>query len=185
MDDSQAVRCLKNGDIGGLEILVSRYQRKAVQTAFLITHDPQLAEDVAQDTFVRVYQRIQYFDESRPFVPYLLRSVVNAALNAAEKDSRWVQFGVGADVQQVAELLTEAVSVEERAEYSRLKGEVFQALAALPPRQRAAIVQRYYLGMNEKEMAENLAAAPGTVKWLLNAARQRLRDLLHSERSAE
>jgi DNA-directed RNA polymerase specialized sigma24 family protein len=39
--------------------------------------------------------------------------------------------------------------------------------------------------MNEKEMAESLSAAPGTVKWLLNAARERLRSLLHSERSAE
>jgi RNA polymerase sigma-70 factor (ECF subfamily) len=55
----------------------------------------------------------------------------------------------------------------------------------LPPRQRAAIVQRYYLEMSEKEMAEALEAPPGTVKWLLNAARARLRALLGSERMAE
>src|SRR5512133_2673359 len=108
MDDSQAICRLKNGDIGGLEILVARYQRKAVQTAYLITHDEQLAEDVAQETFVRVYQRIQHFDEARPFGPYLLRCVANAALNATEKTARWVQFGAGADVQQIAELLAEA-----------------------------------------------------------------------------
>jgi RNA polymerase sigma-70 factor (ECF subfamily) len=46
------------------------------------------------------------------------------------------------------------------------------------------IVQRYYLEMSEKEMAESLQAAPGTVKWLLNAARARLRGLL-GERNAE
>jgi DNA-directed RNA polymerase specialized sigma24 family protein len=45
-------------------------------------------------------------------------------------------------------------------------------------------VQRYFLEMSEKEMAEQLEAAPGTVKWLLNAARTRLRSLL-SERSVE
>lgn len=185
MDDLQAIRRLKNGDIGGLEILVARYQHKAVQTAYLITHDEQLAEDVAQDTFVRVYQHIRYFDETRPFVPYLQRCVANAALNASLKTTRWVQFGVGIDVEQVAELLTEAVSVEEQVDYTRLKGEIASALASLPPRQRAAIVQRYYLGMNEKEMAESLCAAPGTVKWLLNTARQRLRSLLRPERSAK
>ncbi len=185
MDDAQAIRRLKDGDIGGLEILVIRYQSKAVQTAYLITHDEQLAEDVAQETFVRVYQRIRHFDEGRPFAPYLLRSVANAALNATQKTSRWVQFGAGTDVQHVAELLTEAASVEEQAEYARLKWEIALALEALSPRQRAAIVQRYYLGMSEKEMAEALSAAPGTVKWLLNTARQRLRDLLHPERSAE
>jgi RNA polymerase sigma-70 factor (ECF subfamily) len=185
MDDSHAIRRLKNGDIGGLEILVTRYQHKAVQTAYLITHDEQLAEDVAQETFVRMYQRIRHFDEDRPFGPYLLRSVANAALNAAETGARWMQFGAGTDVERVAELLAEAVSVEEQAEYARLKGEIARALAALPPRQRAAIVQRYYLGMSEKEMAESLSAAPGTVKWLLNTARHHLRSLLRPERSAE
>jgi RNA polymerase sigma-70 factor (ECF subfamily) len=185
MDDLQAIRLLKSGEMTGLEILVARYQRKAVQTAYLITHDEQLAEDVAQETFVRLYQHMGRYDEARPFAPYLLRSVANAALNAVEKTARWVQFGAGTDVQRVAELLSEAGSVEEQAEYARLRDEVARALAELPPRQRAAIVQRYYLGMSEQEMAETLAAAPGTVKWLLNAARARLRGLLHLERSVE
>lgn len=185
MDDSQAVRRLKEGDIGGLEALVSRYQDRAVQTAFLITHDQQLAEDAAQETFVRLYQRIHRFDETRAFAPYLLRSVVNTALNAAEKTERWVQYGAGADVEQVALLLAEAVSVEEQVEYARLKAEILRALACLPPRQRAVIVQRYYLGMTEREMAESLSAPAGTIKWLLNTARQRLRDLLHQERSTK
>ncbi len=185
MDDSQAIRRLKNGDIGGLEILVTRYQRKAVQTAYLITHDEQLAEDVAQDTFVRVYQRIAHFDESRPFGPYFLRSVANAALNAAEKTRRWMQFGAGTDVQRVAELLAASESVEEQVEVARLKAEVACSLATLPPRQRAVIVQRYYLGMDEKEMAESLSVAPGTIKWLLSIARERLRGLLRPQRSIE
>lgn len=190
MDDTQAVRRLKDGDIGGLEALVARYQQKAVQAAYLITHDEQLAEDVVQDTFVRLYQRIRYFDETRPFGPYLLRSVANAALNAAEKTARWVQIGAGTDVERVGELLRVAAvcdtaSVEEQVEYARIKAEIAQALAVLPPRQRTVIVQRYYLGMSEKEMAESISAAPSTVKWLLNAARQRLRAILRPERSAE
>jgi RNA polymerase sigma-70 factor (ECF subfamily) len=185
MDDIEAIRRLKSGDIGGLEILVARYQQKAVQTAYLITHDEQLAEDVAQDTFVRIYQGIRRVDETRPFAPYLLRSVVNNALNAGEKTARWVQIGAGTDIESVVDLLLQAASTEEAAEAARLKGEVAAALKALPPRQRAVIVQRYYLGMSEKEMAESLSAAPGTVKWLLNNARIRLRGLLGAERSAE
>ncbi|MDP1779334.1 MAG: sigma-70 family RNA polymerase sigma factor, partial [Anaerolineales bacterium] len=88
MDDLQAIQRLKDGDIGGLEYLVARYQSKAVRAAFLITHDETLAEDVVQDTFVRIYHRISHFDLSRPFEPYLLRSVVNAALNVAQKADR-------------------------------------------------------------------------------------------------
>jgi RNA polymerase sigma-70 factor (ECF subfamily) len=187
MDDLQAIRRLKSGDAGGLEILVTRYQRKAVQTAFLITHDEQLADEVVQETFVRLYQHIRHFDESRPLGPYLLRSVANAALNAAKKTRRWVQIGAGNDtiVEAVAELLSEATSLEDQAEYHALRERIFKAMQSLSPRQRAVIVQRYYLGMSEKEMAESASVAPGTIKWWLNSARASLRHLLHPERSPE
>jgi RNA polymerase sigma-70 factor (ECF subfamily) len=55
---------------------------------------------------------------------------------------------------------------------------VIAAVQALPPDQRAAIVLRYYLDLSEAEMAERLDCPPGTVKWRLHAARQRLRTLL-------
>ena len=66
-----------------------------------------------------------------------------------------------------------------------LKWQISEALAKLPPRQRAVIVQRYYLEMSETEMAETLDAPRGTVKWLLNVARNRLRSLLGTERTTE
>jgi RNA polymerase sigma-70 factor (ECF subfamily) len=185
MNDIEAISRLKNGDIGGLEFLVNRYQRKAIQTAYLITHDEQIAEDVAQDTFVRIYQFIHKFDERRPFEPYLMRSVINSALNASRKTIRWVQYGAGDDVEIFVDLLLQAASAEELAEKVRLKEEVVNALKTLSPRHRAVIVQRYFLNMNEKEMAESLSVAPGTIKWLLNNARNHLRSLLGLERNAK
>src|SRR5512143_3056045 len=53
MEELQAIRRLKNGDIGGLECLIARYQARALRTAFLITHDEALAEDIVQDVFVQ------------------------------------------------------------------------------------------------------------------------------------
>ena len=82
-------------------------------------------------------------------------------------------------------LLARGDSVETQIEYAQLQSKTLDALFKLPPRQRAVIVQRYYLEMSEKEMAETLDIAPGTVKWLLNAARSRLRSMLGVERSAE
>ena len=67
MDDLQAIRRLKGGDIGGLEALVTHYQVKAVRVAFLILHDEALAEDVFQDVCIRLFQRIHQYDEKRPF----------------------------------------------------------------------------------------------------------------------
>ena len=184
MEDLQAIRRLKRGDIGGLEYLIARYQGKALRTAFLITHDEPLAEDVVQDVFVRFYQRARYFDEARPFEPYFLRSVVNAALNCIEREKKGRSF-TNEDVSELENLLERAASVEEQAEFNALKRQITESLAELPPRQRAVIVQRYYLEMSEKEMAEVLDTPPGTVKWLLNIARARLRVLLGSERMAE
>ena len=183
MDDRQSIHRMKSGDIGGLELLVRRYQVKAVRAAFLVTQDAALSEDVVQETFVRLFQHIHHFDESRPFEPYLMRSVVNAALNAIRQDRK--STSLDADPVLLENLLEQAASVEAQVESAQLADEVLLALSELSPRQRAVIVQRYYLEMSECEMAQTLDAAPGTIKWLLNAARTRLRKLLGAERSAE
>jgi RNA polymerase sigma-70 factor, ECF subfamily len=185
MDELQAIRRLKNGEIGGLEILITRYQAKAVRTAYLVTQNEPMAEDVVQEAFVRFYQRARYFDEARPFEPYFLRSVVNLALNTLEKEHAAARFNEEWEASGLQNLLARAVSVEAQVEYAQLQTEIARALQNLSPRQRAAVVLRYYLEMSEKEMTEALAIAPGTVKWLLNAARSRLRALLRPERTAE
>jgi len=184
LEDLQAIRRLKRGDIGGLECLIARHQRKALLTAFLITHDEPMAEDVVQEVFVRFYERAKYFDEARPFEPYFMRSIVNAALNCIEREKKGRSF-TEEDTSELESLLEQAASVEAQVEFNTLKWQITEALANLPPRQRAVIVQRYYLEMSEKEMSEALDSPPGTVKWLLNAARARLRSLLGSERMAE
>ena len=176
MDDTQAIRRLKRGDLGGLEILMEQYQVKAARAAFLITHDESIAQDVVQETFIRICERIHQFDESRPFEPYLIRSTIHATLNAVRGSGKFTSLED--ESGEVENLLDRAASVESQVESTQLQSEILNALSKLSPRQRAVIVQRYYLEMSEQEMALALDAAPGTVKWLLNAARERLRHLL-------
>ena len=180
MDEITAIRRIKAGDFGGLEYLMERYQVKATRAAFLITRDTARAEDTVQDVFLRIFQHPNRFDESRPFEPYLMRSVINSALNVCRDEKHFVSLE--ANVESVERLISHVASVESQMEYSQIKSEIMNALGQLPPRQRAAIVQRYYLDMSEKEMALALDAAPGTVKWLLNSARANLRDMLKKER---
>jgi len=176
MDDLQAIRRLKHGDLGGLEILMQRYQVKAARVAFLITYDESVAQDIVQETFVRIYQKIHQFDESRQFEPYLIRSVIHTAINVVRGNGKFTSLDDESD--EIKNLLDRAISVESQVESIQLQHEILDALSRLSPRQRAVIVQRYYLDMSEKEMALTLDAAPGTVKWLLNAARERLRQML-------
>src|SRR5690349_2476759 len=92
MEERQAIRRLKIGDISGLEALVEAYQVRAVHTATLITRDPGLAQDVAQSAFMHVYERIDQFDSDRPFAPWFFRIVSNLALNALRRGSRTISL---------------------------------------------------------------------------------------------
>lgn len=181
MDDSQAIQKLKKGDISGLEFLIARYQVRAFRTAVLILHDEGLAEDVVQDTFLNIYRNIRHFDEDRPLEPYLMRSITNTALNIARKASRQMAWDEEIEPLVLERLLQKASVTDDPIEYYHVKQEIYSALAKLNPRERVAIIERYYLEMSEKEMATRHAIAPGTIKWLLNSARNRLRSLIRTE----
>jgi RNA polymerase sigma-70 factor (ECF subfamily) len=183
MQNDQTIRAaimrMKRGDIGGLAVLVERYQLKAVRTAVLITRDRALAEDVVQNTFLRLYQRIAQFDHTRPFEPYLMRSVVNAAVGACRRDARAFSLdaatGNTEDSPDFGDFLTDtAPAPESEAEAAELRQAIREALQRLTPEQRAVIVARYYLDLSEREMADVLDAPPGTIKWRLHEARRRL-----------
>ena len=179
MDEREAIDRLKKGDVGALEALVRRHHARAGRAAYLIVRDHALAEDVAQGAFVRAYEGIGTFDASRPFGPWFMRIVVNEAVGAARGRERLASYeGAGAPASWLAD---PAAGPPELAEEAEERRRVWAALAKLPPAQRAAIVQRYYLGMSEAEMGENAARPPGTIKSRLHAARRGLSRLLRSQ----
>lgn len=184
MDEQEAIQRLRRGDPGGLEPLVHCYQVQAIRTAFLITRDAGLAQEIVQESFLRAYRSIRGFDGRRPFGPWFMRSVVNATLKAMKRSERLFELDPGGDEGILAELTAQAEAVESQVESAELSQRIWDALERLSPRQRAVIVQRYFLEMSEKEMAAEGGTAVGTIKWLLNAARERLRRLL-VERSDE
>ncbi|MCZ2127692.1 MAG: sigma-70 family RNA polymerase sigma factor [Anaerolineales bacterium] len=183
LDEQEAINLLKQKDISGLEFLAMRYQTKAIRAAYLIVRDPSLAEDVAQDAFIQVFHSIRGFDASRPFEPWFMRIVVNAAIKKAKKLSKQINF-VDESEAFFESLISNFESAEEQVISLETKNQIWEAMRKLSPRQRAVIVQRYFLEMSEKEMAQESGAAAGTIKWLLSAARQKLKTLL-AERSDE
>lgn len=190
---SAAIRRLKHGDIGGLAWLVERYQVRAVRTAYLVTYDRALAEDVVQAAFLRVYEKIHLFDSARPFEPWFTRIVVNASVAAAKKHQRTLSLDVplqsaphhsngsdaGGNGFSFAELLADdGTQPEKLVEDGEIRNAIREALATLTSDQRAVVVLRYYLGYSEQELAAELNVAQGTVKWRLHAARKQLGVLL-------
>jgi RNA polymerase sigma-70 factor (ECF subfamily) len=178
MDERRAIERLKGGDPGGLESLIKAHQVMAVRAAYLICRDRPLAEDVVQGAFVKAYERIETFDGRRPFGPWFTRMVVNDAIKAASRRERTTRHEGGSPDALLEDPGTSPHDLLEEAEERR---RVWAALAKLPPAQRAAVVQRYYLGMSEAEMAGNEDSPPGTIKWRLHAARRRLSKLLRPQ----
>ncbi len=176
MDEETAIQRLKAGDCQGLEFLVLRYQVKALRVANLITRDLPLAEDVVQDCFLGLIRAIRTFDQQRPFEPWFMRSVVHAATRAAQQQAREVY--PASEDDWFEQLFGNTRSAEDEVQALEDQQRVLDALQKLSPRQRAVLVQRYFLGWSEKEMVTELGISAGTVKWLLNAARNRLRSLL-------
>jgi RNA polymerase sigma-70 factor (ECF subfamily) len=184
MDEQEAVRRLKKGDSGGLEYLVLAHQVRAIRMAYLITGDRGLAEEVVQEAFLRAYRSIGTFDPDRPFEPWFLRSVVNASVRLVKRAKREVALERPEAEQAFQRMAAQLDSPDAQLEAAETERAVREALDGLSLRQRAVIVQRYFLGMSEAEMASESGTAAGTIKWLLNAARRRLRGVL-AERSDE
>lgn len=189
MNEKTAIKRMRSGDIGGLADLVHRYEVDAVRTAYLITRDRALAEDVVQSMFLRVFQRIEQYDTARPFAPWFMRIVVNAAIQAARRHQRHVSLddsvpGTASDLTFADLLPDRSPGPDAEAERAELRQTVWDALGQLTPEQRAAVVLRYYLDLSDDEISDQLSVAPGTVRWRLHAARKHLRVLLwRSERS--
>ncbi len=179
MDEQEAIGRLQAGDLSGLETLVHAYQRSALRVAYAITRDAALAEDIAQDAFLHAYERIGQFDAGRPFGPWFLRSVANAALRTMARRRRQLPLE-GETAHGGITLASADPGPAQWVEQAETSEELWQALGQLSPRLRAAVILRYYVGLSEVEAAEQLACAQGTIKWRLSAARRRLRQVLHA-----
>jgi RNA polymerase sigma-70 factor (ECF subfamily) len=181
-DERQAIARLKRGDLAGLEVLVRRYQVQAVHAAYLVVHERALAEDVVQAAFLHAAEKIGQFDDTRPFGPWFLRSVIHAAVKAAHRQQRLASL----DAEPQGEALSLAnwladphPGPEEIVESEETRRAVWRGLEQLLPEQRAVIVLRHFLELSEAETAEELHRPLSTVKWWLHTARQRLRKMLH------
>jgi RNA polymerase sigma-70 factor (ECF subfamily) len=138
--------------------------------AYRLCGDAALAEDIAQDAFIRVWDRLSTFRPEGNFKGWLCRIATNLTIDALRRKKPTVDV----DGQRA---ILEAPS--DRPEVAALKSErallVRAAILRLPEQSRATLVLREYEGFSYREIADTLDIPLGTVKSRLNDARQRLR----------
>jgi len=179
MEERQAITLLKEGDLAGLEELVRRHQVDVVHTAYLIVGDRSMAEDIAQASFLKGAERIHQFKDGRPFRPWILRIVTNDAIKVSLKARKHLSLDAAQELDESLVWLRDTTpSPEELAATAENRQMIWDALQQLTPKQRAAIVMRYFLGMRDREIAQELDRPLSSIKWSIHAAKERLRSLL-------
>jgi RNA polymerase sigma-70 factor (ECF subfamily) len=171
-DEASLIRQARRGSADAIEALVRRHWESAHRAAFLIVHDAQAAEDIAQEAMLAAVRSIDGFDRRRPFRPWLHRIVVNRSLDWVRARARRPEVSVEAAGEVVG-----AASVTSDS----LSDELMRALAALDPDERALIVMRHLLGYRSPELARMLGMPAGTVRTRLARALNRVREQLEAE----
>jgi len=160
--------------------LVTRYATPAVNFVHRIVRDRGLAEDLAQEGFLRVYQRLHTYDPDRKFSSWFFQVLRNITIDylrvnrvpTASLDELQEEGNRGASVDR------ESVSPEEAAEQGELAIAMAAALSRIRPEYRECVVLRYQEGLTHPEIAEILGLPAGTVKTHLHRARKELADIL-------
>ena len=153
----------------GFSEFMAAQSRSLLRTAYLLTGDHQRAEDLVQTTLTKVYLRWARVARMDQPGAYARRILVNQA-----SSRRWWRAS-----RELALTVPErhVEGYDDRVATSRT---VWNAVLALPARQRAVVVLRYYEDLSEADIAEVLGMAPGTVKSTAHAANRRLAGVLAS-----
>jgi RNA polymerase sigma-70 factor (ECF subfamily) len=177
-DRSLAARA-QAGDLRAFETLVERHRRRIYSLAYRMTCTHEDADDILQETFVRAYCNLRRFDPERPFANWLYTIAANLCLDRQrrlkrEKRVAWDDVEGGRAEMEAAPSRTP----DRVAENGELRGQIEEAIARLPERQRAALVLFEVEDLKITEVAELMECSEGAVKSTLHRARRRLRDEL-------
>jgi RNA polymerase sigma-70 factor (ECF subfamily) len=175
------VQRARRGDPGAFTALVETYRERITRLAINLLGSREDAEDVAQETFVRVYSTLPRFDTSRPFAPWLYRIATNLCLDHLRRRKARPQTAQLPEEMDVTASSSLAVpSPENTAIRAETHAEVMRAVQGLPENYRVVVVLRYLDDLPYSEIAEILGISEANVQMRLSRARQRLRAALHN-----
>lgn len=194
--DSLLVERVKRGDMRAFEMLVVKYQRRIERLVARIVRDPDLVQDVAQETFIRAYRALPQFRGESAFYTWLYRIAVNTAkkmLVGLKRDPLVFESArgnseEGDETSRLENELTDGETPEALMASKEIASAVNAAIEALSEDLRQAITLREIEGLSYEEIAELMNCPIGTVRSRIFRAREaiaaRLRPLLDT-RSGE
>lgn len=174
-DEQRAIAACQRGDRQAFELIVRRYTARALGAARTLVHDHALAEDAAQDAFVRAFRAIRRFRPGEPFYPWLYRILRNSCLTTLKRRGK-----PGPSLDHEDAPPPPAPPSDPAAELAKgeLRAAVREAMTHLSEPHREILHLSHFEGLAYKEIADCLGIPIGTVMSRLWAARQALRKVL-------
>ena len=180
--DVQLMLDVKAGDEQSFELLLRTYRTPLVNFLYRMVRDTAVAEDLAQEVFLRVYRARQEYAPSAKFTTWMFRIATNLALNSV-RDNRHRKLEVsmdqsvvaGEDEQRPMEVPDRAPSVEQEMVARCRADMILKAIHSLPEKQRAAVLMHKYQELDYDEIARVLECSESALKSLLFRAYETLR----------
>ena len=175
-DEPAFIRQAEEGDIAAWEALMRAHQEAVFRLAYLILGDPDDAEDVAQETFLRAWKHLKGFDLTRPLRPWLLSIASNLSSNRRRSAGRYFAALTRALREEPA-----PATLEEKSSKKTEATELWKAVQKLNMQDQQIVYLRFFLDLPIAETAEILRVAEGTVKSRLSRALEKLRAVIQRE----
>lgn len=169
-DTELVVRCQRH-DPEAFRALVERYRRRACKVACNVVGNMEVARDISQEAFVRVFRGIAACDPDRGFKRWFDRIVVNLSIDYLRKHRRTQLV----PLEMVAEPSSRAEGPGDASMRDETRHRVHEVLRVLPLKHRTVLVMRDIEGMDCGRIAVVLGKSPGTVRWRLSQARRAFR----------
>jgi RNA polymerase sigma-70 factor (ECF subfamily) len=170
-DELNLVAQAQQGDRSAFSELVRRHREGMVNIVYRMCGDTNLAEDAAQEAFIKAWQRLHQYKPHAPFKNWLYRIATNTALDAIRREKETLDL----DMYPIA---SRSKGPEGMLEGKEIGEQVKQAVLELPPASRMVLVLREYEGLSYREIADAAGIPIGTVMSRLNYARNQLRQSL-------
>ncbi len=176
---SKLVERTKRGDAKAYASLVRRYQTPVYNLMLRMTRCSETALDLAQDTFVRAYERIEFCDAERDFFPWLYTLGMNVARDHLRRRKR--QAGKLQSLDETADDSRALIDMDDQYAQASDRDSVNQALAQLPDDMREALVMRFREEFSYQEIADALHIGLSNAKMKVHRALDLLRKVMAKE----
>ncbi len=172
--DARLVEDVRRGDTDAFGELVRRYEARVIRVIMRFVNETEQARDLAQEAFLRSFNRLDQFDPSRRFGPWLFRIAVNLTLDFLRKkkrSGRWSLFS-----ENSTERLPDPPTEDPR-DQADLKQEIHAVLDQIPEKYRTVLVLRDLENFSTSEIAAITDRKEATIRWRLAEARQKFKEI--------